>query len=300
MPISQHHLRIIQPAQKQCKQNHGTLGIQADLAGDFVALTSVVRLAWHVSAHTEATLRDHVGLEPAVAWLVYGRLTVDIANVAAEQRSRGRQDSQRRTVGDLDALITAVRESVDINGLDAAVRAGVARTIDYTRPSNLDRSAFFAGVDVTPAHVAANLDVMRVEELSTVAHGLGTSGHVVIVGPSGSGKSALMWRAGQDVGRGARPLQVLRCSSDEDVTLVPDPPRRRPDAVDHDDSPGGDAYTTGGLSYGDGPTDAFDDWDIVMDSDRFPAGWPDQIGAAAGLLHPWGDGPAVATVTFRA
>jgi len=196
------------------------IGIQADLAGDLVALTSVVRLAWHVSAHTEATLRDHIGLEPTVAWLVYGRLAVDIANVAADQRSRGRQDSQRRTVGDLDALITAVREGVDINGLGAAVRAGVVRPIDYTRPSDLDRSAFFAGVDVTPAHVAANLDVMRVEELSTVADGLANSGHIVIAGPSGSGKSALMWRAGRDVGRGARPLQVLRCSSDEDVTLL--------------------------------------------------------------------------------
>lgn len=197
-----------------------TIGLQTDLAGDLIASTSVVRLTWHVSAHTEVTLRDQVGLEPTLAWLVYGRLAVNIANVAADQRSRGRQNAQRRTVGDLDALITAVRESVDINGLDAAVRAGVARPIDFTRPSNLDRAAFFAGVDVTPAHVAANLDVMRVEELSTVADGLAASGHVVIAGPSGGGKSALMWRAGRDVGRGGRPLQVLRCSSDDDVTLL--------------------------------------------------------------------------------
>ncbi|SRR6266487_3271168 len=69
---------------------------------------------------------------------------------------------------------------------------------------------------------------------------------------------------------------------------------------DHHDPAGVDAYTTGGLSYGDGPTDAFDDWDIVFDDDRFPDSWPAQLGAAAGLLHPWGDGPAVATVTFHA
>jgi hypothetical protein len=69
---------------------------------------------------------------------------------------------------------------------------------------------------------------------------------------------------------------------------------------DYDDRVGVDAYTTGGLSYGDGPTDAFDDWDVVFDDDRFPHRWPAQLGAAAGLLHPWGDGPAVATVTFHA
>ena len=63
---------------------------------------------------------------------------------------------------------------------------------------------------------------------------------------------------------------------------------------------GVDAYETGGLSWGDGPTEAYDAWDIVHDTDRLPDTWPDQIGAAAGLLHPWGDGPAVTTVTFRA
>jgi len=67
-----------------------------------------------------------------------------------------------------------------------------------------------------------------------------------------------------------------------------------------DDTPGIDAYTTGGLSDGDGPTDAFDDWDVVFDDVRFPMRWPAQLGAAAGLLHPWGDGPAVATVAFHA
>nr|WP_030500963.1 hypothetical protein [Micromonospora purpureochromogenes] len=65
---------------------------------------------------------------------------------------------------------------------------------------------------------------------------------------------------------------------------------------------GVDAYETGGLSFTglDGPTEAYDAWDIVHDTDRLPDTWPDQIGAAAGLLHPWGGGPAVTTVTFRA
>ncbi|MEU1811064.1 hypothetical protein [Micromonospora aurantiaca (nom. illeg.)] len=61
-----------------------------------------------------------------------------------------------------------------------------------------------------------------------------------------------------------------------------------------------DAYQTGGLSWGDHPTDAFEAWDVVFDTDRLPQTWPDQIGAAAGLLHPWGTGPAVTTATFRA
>jgi hypothetical protein len=70
---------------------------------------------------------------------------------------------------------------------------------------------------------------------------------------------------------------------------------------DNDTDSGGsvDAYVTGGLSPGGGPTDAHDAWDIVFDTDRFPAGWCDRLGAACGLLHPNGDGPAAALVIFH-
>ncbi|WP_432833026.1 hypothetical protein [Dactylosporangium sp. CA-092794] len=70
--------------------------------------------------------------------------------------------------------------------------------------------------------------------------------------------------------------------------------------ADTDDGSGGvDAYVTGGVSAGGGPTDAYDAWDIVLDTDRFPDGWCDRIGAACELLHPHGDGPAAATVTLH-
>lgn len=60
-----------------------------------------------------------------------------------------------------------------------------------------------------------------------------------------------------------------------------------------------DAYLTGGLSSGGGPTDAYDAWDIVFDTDRFPLGWCVRLGAACGLLHPNADGPLAALVMFH-
>jgi hypothetical protein len=50
---------------------------------------------------------------------------------------------------------------------------------------------------------------------------------------------------------------------------------------DHHDAAGVDAYTTGGLSYGDGPTAAFDDWDIVFEDDRFRRGRPHHLWKAS-------------------
>lgn len=60
-----------------------------------------------------------------------------------------------------------------------------------------------------------------------------------------------------------------------------------------------DAYLSGGLSCGGGPTDAYDAWDIVFDTDRFPHGWCERLGAACGLLHPNADGPLAALVMFH-
>jgi hypothetical protein len=70
---------------------------------------------------------------------------------------------------------------------------------------------------------------------------------------------------------------------------------RKPNSTDG----GIDTYVTGGLSSGDTPTDIYPAWDIVFDTDLFPDGWVDAIGAAAGLLHPDGTGPAARTVTFH-
>lgn len=69
---------------------------------------------------------------------------------------------------------------------------------------------------------------------------------------------------------------------------------------DPQDSPGVDAYMTGGMTPGDGPTDAADTWTFLFQTHLLPDGWSDQIGAAAGLIHPSGTGSPVCQVTFRA
>ncbi len=61
-----------------------------------------------------------------------------------------------------------------------------------------------------------------------------------------------------------------------------------------------DAYTPGGMSWGDTPTDAYAAWDVVLDDGAYPPTWPIHLGAAAGLLHPHGAGRREATVAFYA
>ena len=52
--------------------------------------------------------------------------------------------------------------------------------------------------------------------------------------------------------------------------------------------------------YRDRPTNESHPSHIVHGHCLFAPGWTAHIGAACGLLHPPGTGPAVATVTFHA
>jgi hypothetical protein len=61
-----------------------------------------------------------------------------------------------------------------------------------------------------------------------------------------------------------------------------------------------DEYATGGLSHGDGPTDAYDAWNFLFDTELLPERWGEYLATAGGLLHPNGDGPVVATIAVRA
>jgi hypothetical protein len=202
------------------RQSLDAAGHSEDLAVPLISFTSVVRRPWHLRLETERTLRTGLRIHPSVANLVYVSLVNDLSRMAAEQRARGLADAAFRTIGDLDALIARVQAGVNVDALEEATRSGVVQSVDFLAASTMTEGEFFAGVDVTPAHVAAGLDVPRIDELSAIFSGLNRRNEVVVAGPSGSGKSALLWRAARDVGRGARPVRVLRCSSDADVALL--------------------------------------------------------------------------------
>ena len=202
------------------RQSLDAAGHSEDLAVPLISVTSVVRRPWHLRLETERTLRTGLRIHPSVANLVYVSLVNDLSRMAAEQRARGLADAAFRTIGDLDALIARVQAAVNVDALEEATRSGVVESVDFLAASTMTEGEFFAGVDVTPAHVAAGLDVPRIDELSAIFSGLNRRNEVVVAGPSGSGKSALLWRAARDVGRGARPVRVLRCSSDADVALL--------------------------------------------------------------------------------
>ncbi|MGY2084851.1 hypothetical protein [Blastococcus sp. SYSU DS0539] len=95
---------------------------------------------------------------------------------------------------DVEHLVTRSAEMIDVAALQEAVRSGACEPVDFDTP--LDTPGFYSGIGVQPGHVAAGLVVPRPGATDDVLAGLDATGSVLIVGPSGIGKSAVLWMAG--------------------------------------------------------------------------------------------------------
>lgn len=180
----------------------------------------LVQLPWSVGLETAHAIAASFELTPAVARLVHARLLADIASIAAEQRHRSRDTAIDRRPSDVDAIVKQVIDTVDLTQLDVAVQQGVAEPLDYTVPSALAIEQFMVGVDVKPAHIAAQLDLPRPRALADIVRALNSNGYVLVVGPSGAGKSALLWRAARNMMGCVRPIRVLRAFANDVPMLL--------------------------------------------------------------------------------
>ena len=159
-------------------------------------------------------------IHPSAATLAYARLIEQIAEIAVRQRTATPETAEWIAPTDLDTLVTRLLEAVDVESLDEAVRAGIVEPVDFRVRSDLSATAFLAGVDVLPTHIAADLDLPRPAELVALTAALEEQHSALLIGPSGAGKSALMWRTARELAGRVRPYQLLRLLPDDVPTLA--------------------------------------------------------------------------------
>ncbi len=186
-------------------------------AEELVTRSHLVRLPWNATPMTTKSLATCYSINRAAAAIVASRLLEDLGQVAADQRDATADCPGRRDLNDLDALVKRVMTVIDVDSLDSAVRLGVCDIADYTADPGSDLAAFLLGVDVVPSHIGANFDVIRPGPTRAVQVGLEEGRYVLVAGPSGSGKSAQMWRSARDVSPGARVVRVHRLETEADV-----------------------------------------------------------------------------------
>ena len=190
---------------------------ERDEAQALITRTHLVRVPWNVLPLLTRSITDSFGVKPAEAAIISSRLVDDLSEVAADQRSASSHSPGSRVIADLDVLVDRVRDVVDVEGLDSAVRAGVCEVADYNAHPGSNPSMFLQGVDALPAHIGADFDVLRPASCRAVQVGLQQTRYVLISGPSGAGKSAQMWRSARDFAPGAQVIRVHRLEIDEEV-----------------------------------------------------------------------------------
>lgn len=118
---------------------------------------------------------------------------------------------------DVEALAADVLALVDRGGLFPAIAAGLCEPVTF---APLEDPYFYEGVDVAPGHVAAGLVLDRPDLMADVAAGLQRQRRALIIGPSGSGKSAAAWLFAYENRHAIRWFRLRRATADEAHLLV--------------------------------------------------------------------------------
>ena len=134
-----------------------------------------------------------VDLPPSSLRMVAYLLVGIVARASTENASRDRSARRRLHKSEIVGEIQSLAAQIDVESLEAAIREGVCEPFDYSDRAHDGSDRFYEGVATQPFHVAAGLVVSRPDLIMRVLAGLRERSAVVITGPSGVGKSALLW-----------------------------------------------------------------------------------------------------------
>lgn len=154
--------------------------------------TAVVVLPWgQLDDDTRTGLAVASGLPVGATEPLLHTLRHEVSQCTSQNASPNLAD--RRTLGrqSIQRLITETAQLIDINSLTTALSTGRCVPVDFDTP--IDDPRFFEGIDVRPGHVVAGLPAPRTELVEFASDSLRSKRAVLVTGPSGVGKSTVMW-----------------------------------------------------------------------------------------------------------
>ena len=155
---------------------------------------SVYVLPWHQAREdVAAMIARRYGLPPGVAGpvgLALRDAVVACIDTNAEACWATRAGMDRTHI---ERVAGEAASNIDRSGLEAALATGLCEAVDFD--TALHDGHFYEGVAAQPGHVAAGLPVARPELVEQVASAIDHRTPVLITGPSGVGKSVLLWMA---------------------------------------------------------------------------------------------------------
>jgi hypothetical protein len=131
------------------------------------------------------------GVEVAVAERIVLEFRQRVCDAADANAERPPDDPAFLDRTGLILICERMKIETEPSSLTAAIRSGSCEPMNLDTRS--DDPTYFQGVHAQPGHIAAGLATGRPDLVDAVGAGLATSGSVLLCGPSGVGKSTVMW-----------------------------------------------------------------------------------------------------------
>ena len=141
-----------------------------------------------------------------------------VAGASAQNASLPFENRRRISTTEVERRIFERLEAEDPSAIDDALVSGALEPVDFTTP--VDEPDFYRGVKVTPGHLAAKLVLDRPKDVNRILDALLERRHVLVSGPSGSGKSALTWLAASAAAGRVRWFQITASATPADAQAI--------------------------------------------------------------------------------
>lgn len=179
-----------------------------------LAKTAVFGKSWDfIKNDTNKTLGEQFGdLTPTLCDYLARELRVVVAETTSKNTKVHYRDRHSLDRSSMVEKCLKFIEQVDIDSLESAVALGICSALDDEVELNDER--FYEGVATQPGHIRAGLVVPREELIGATVTGITETSSVILTGPSGVGKSALLWSVPQAL-PGVLWFRVNRLSTDD-------------------------------------------------------------------------------------
>lgn len=169
-------------------------GLNSDELETWCDAVSLYVLPWGLAAEgTRSAVVQRLGLLPVAAEAAVLALRSTVASRADANAETSLSEAAGLSRTDILRIVTEVAETIDHASLGEALSAGICEPVDFDRP--LEAAGFYEGIDVQPGHIAAGLPAPRPVLAGQIADAINRGQSVLVAGPSGVGKSTVMWTA---------------------------------------------------------------------------------------------------------
>lgn len=173
----------------------GAVAAKRRFAGRWMARTRIMLVSMPRESAVNL-LAERLACTPLIASVYFAAVADRIGQLSDDNGERSPGDFLSLSVSDVEHEIERLAGVLSIDDLDAALRLGLCEPVDFLTP--LNDSNFYLGLDVQPGHLAAGLLSERPDARARVLNALERQRAVLIAGPSGSGKSGLMWEVARE------------------------------------------------------------------------------------------------------